>query len=177
MAKHGRKTAADFAPVVPGYKEPVHPPADLSESEREIWLSITSSLPPDWFAPETRPLLKELCCHIALANDLRVDLAEVRAAMNELKAMTNQLALKTSELRERSRLKKQLRSEYYELLDAHGYQSRRIGELATKLRLTVQSKTVPETAAKYAREMQAVGQHPWEDWKPTINGKRSATHS
>jgi hypothetical protein len=49
------------------------------------------------------------------------------------------------------------------LLRAHGYQSERIGNLSTKLRLTNQSRWSGRKADQQARRF-AAGPKPWEDW-------------
>jgi hypothetical protein len=51
--------------------------------------------------------------------------------------------------------------EYLALLRAHGFQSERIGNLSTKLRLTPQARYAPSTAN---RATSRTLERPWEDW-------------
>jgi hypothetical protein len=147
---------------------PPPPPPELDQQEQEIWRGIVEELPGDWFAPESRPLLKELCRHIRYANDLDWELATVRAALAKLDSGSASI---NARLRDVARLQRH----YHSLLRAHGYQSERIGNLATKLRLTNQSKIVVSTAAKKAKDMPPSGPLPWEDWgKARIETKTDA---
>jgi hypothetical protein len=85
-------------------------------------------------------MLTELCRHIRNADDLTADLAIVRAAVDEIRKAPQpdpeELAAVTQE--------------YRAVLRAHGYQSERIGNLATKLRLTPQARYAPSTAKREA---------------------------
>ena len=54
-------------PIIPGQREP--PPEDLTPKQQAIWVEIVADLDRDWFS-ETRPLLKELVCHIDYAREL-----------------------------------------------------------------------------------------------------------
>lgn len=157
--KQGRWSAEDQRRVAPeGTRPPPEPPPELEPVEASIWRSITSKLPGDWFAPETVPMLKELCRHIRHANDLSITLAETRAAIEAVAAGEAPLA-------ERLALIGQASKTMERLLRMHGYQSERIGNLATKLRLTNQAKVPAGSAARKARdEMKPAGLRPWEDW-------------
>jgi hypothetical protein len=152
MAKRGRWSPQDQRAVVPGAKGlPLPAPPELGEREREIWASIVEKLPGDWFSTETQPLLKELCRHIRISDDLTQDLEAVRAALAGM-------------VRGSSPEMPGLLRDYYALLRAHGYQSERIGNLGTKLRLTNQAKILATSAARKAREEAPKGPEPWEDW-------------
>jgi hypothetical protein len=111
-------------------------------------------------------LLKELCRHIRYANDLDWELATVRAALAKVDSGSASINVRSREVAP-------LRRNFHLLLRAHGYQSERIGNLATKLRLTNQAKIVVSTAAKKAKSMPPPGQPlPWEDW-----GKGASTET
>jgi hypothetical protein len=98
-------------------------------------------------------MLKELCRHLRYADDLSVDLELARAAIDEIRKLPARdpeaLAAATAE--------------YRALLRAHGYQSERIGNLATKLRLSPQSRYAPSTAQRQAAKT-IEGLEPWNDW-------------
>lgn len=138
---------------------PPDPPPELEEPEAAIWRSITAKLPGDWFAPETVPMLKELCRHVRHADDLAIDLAACRAGIAAVRDD------KTLTLPERLAAIGEASKTMERLLRAHGYQSERIGNLGTKLRLTNQAKVPASAAARKARdETKPAGARPWEDW-------------
>lgn len=163
MATRGSDTPTDMrsiptaeqGPLIPG-AERMPPPIELLEAERKIWRDITGRLPPEWFTADNSPLLKELCRHIAYADELAVDMqalrvkkAEVARGSGSVKARTAAVAALTADL--------------HVLLRLHGYQSERIGNLATKLRLTNQSRW-QATTADDQRMRAATGPKPWEAW-------------
>jgi hypothetical protein len=140
MAKPGPKSANELlGPIIPGMRPP--PPDDLDPAEKAAWQEITARLPMDWFTGENAPMLKELCRHIGYANMLAGEIAAIRSITG----------------------KASMRDELQALLRAHGYQSERIGNLSTKLRLTKQSRWSGAKADQQARKIGA-GPKPWEDW-------------
>jgi hypothetical protein len=149
-----RKNQYDASgPFIPGTERRPSPPAQLDARERAIWTKITARLPAEWFTAETQPMLTELCRHIRIADDLSTDRALARAAIDELR--------KTPE--PPAELLATATQEYRAVLRAHGYQSERIGNLATKLRLTPQARYAPSTAKREAAKV-IEGPEPWLDW-------------
>lgn len=158
--KQGKWSAEDQRAVAPDSKvPPPEPPPELEPPEADIWRAITSKLPGDWFAPEVAVVLKELCRHSRHANDLAVDLATTRQGIAAVRddpslSLTERLAAvgEASKTMER-------------LLRAHGYQSERITNIATKLRLTNQAKIPAGSAARRARDaMPGEEVKLWDDW-------------
>jgi hypothetical protein len=151
MPRRNQYTAA--GPIIPGNERRPSPPAQLDTHERRIWSAITASVPAEWFTAESLPMLKELCRHIRNADDLTADRAVARAAVDEIRKQpqpdSEELAAATQE--------------YRAILRAHGYQSERIGNLATKLRLTPQARYAPSTAKREAGKV-IEGPEPWLDW-------------
>ena len=47
------------------------PPAELAPEEKETWKAVTATKPPDWWRPDTYPLLISYCKHVA--NAKRID--------------------------------------------------------------------------------------------------------
>jgi hypothetical protein len=113
--------------MIPGQSPP--PPEELEPDQQLEWEAITARLPVDWFTGENIPMLKELCRHITYARELAKEIAEVKAMLSEVVAGTAAEA-------EKSNVMAAGRKELCGLLRAHGYQSERIGNLSTKLRLT-----------------------------------------
>ena len=66
--RRGRKTQAALAivPKIPGHIRPAAP-SDLSKAEQEVWKQIVDAMAPNWFGPETWPVLRELCFHVVTA--------------------------------------------------------------------------------------------------------------
>jgi hypothetical protein len=131
--------------IIPGQREP--PPDNLAPAEQEAWRAITAALPHDWFGPEALPMLKELCRHLRYSDLVA---AMIREALESDAAESN--ADNGGGL-----------AELVALLRAHGYQTERIANLSTKLRLTNQSRYSSARAADQHRR-RAGGGRPWEDW-------------
>jgi len=151
MPRTSRQDA--LSPLIPGKRRP--PPAELDEREAKIWRDITARLPIDWFTTDNAPLLKELCRHIRHADDLSIDLALARAAVDEIR--------KTPEPPSTKKLLEEAEKGYRVLLRAHGFQSERIGNLSTKLRLTNQARYEPSRAKAESAKATSYPA-PWNDW-------------
>lgn len=66
MGIRGKHSTADLEPVR-ALQARLEPPADLTPAQRERWLAITGSLPPDWFRPGDLSLLRAYCIAEALS--------------------------------------------------------------------------------------------------------------
>lgn len=140
------------------------PPPELREQEAAVWRRITGRLPPDWIAADNEPLLKELCRHVIHADELSARLEDTRQAMAGLRELIKTggvIDVQTLQARETLI---ELSKIEMSLLRAHGYQSERIGNLATKLRLTNQAQEQPKKAATRRSEVPD-GPKPWEGWE------------
>ena len=146
MGKRGRKSAAELS-TISGAGLELHrrpdPPEHMSDEATAIWRSITNSLPADWFTPGTLPLLEALC-------GLTVSQRNIAKALRRIEDDDNDFERDSWE-----RVIKQL-----------GEVSGRIATLATRLRLTPQSRYGPRAAATAGR-LPLDGPKPWE-W----DGKR-----
>jgi hypothetical protein len=148
-----RKNQYANGPIIPGNERRPSPPVQLDAHERAIWTKITARLPAEWFTAESQPMLKELCRHIRSADDLSADLALARTAIDAIRKTPEPSAESLTAATQ----------EYRAVLRAHGYQSERIGNLATKLRLTPQARYAPSTAKREARKVSPYPE-PWLDW-------------
>lgn len=118
------------------------PPSDLSEAEALLWREVVDSKPSDWFGDDSLPVLKEyvraaaMCDRLARLLDLAMDASEkpVDAESARLPSVP-------------------------ELLLARDRESRRAANLATKLRLTQQSRYTPQAAA--TADKKAGNKRPW----------------
>lgn len=136
-----RASAASLAIVAAarGY-EPA--PATLSPAAAEVWNRVIRSKPVEWFGPETYPLLETYCSlvieHRAIlrATQISDDPALLDAAVERLAGWAKVLAAQRNSL----------------------------GMLATKMRLSQQSKYGARQATEGKNRPQAVakGGQPWE---------------
>ena len=129
-----RKSAAALSVVrsIPDARPDV--PAGLSDAEVELWTDIVDSKPGDWFGPDSMPVLKEYV-RASIMCDL-LD-AKVKDAMQEGDAGDVKM-----------------------LLDLRDKESRRAVSLATKLRLTQQSRYGARSADR--ADKRASGARPWQ---------------
>ena len=70
---------ASVPPTIPGIQP--EPLEELSQEERAEWVKFTSRMPPDWFPPETWPMLAQLCRHICQGRWVGQCLQEARAGI------------------------------------------------------------------------------------------------
>jgi hypothetical protein len=130
-----KKSAAGLA-VIPAnrVREATAAPADLGNAEKTLWVAVVESKPAEWFGPDSYPVLKEY----------------VRAAtMCDLLASRIAIALDGDDA-----------GEIKMLLDLRDKESRRSVSLATKLRLTQQSRYGARSADTADRR--AGGKRPWQ---------------
>ena len=128
-----RKSTAALSVVAVGLPERLSPPDDLTQEQADRWRAVVLSKPVEWFGPDSAPLLKEY----------------VRAeAMCDLLAVQIETAIAGGET-----------GEVKALLDMRDKESKRLTSIATKLRLTQQSRYTPQAAATADRK--AGGARPW----------------
>lgn len=132
MARPSAAALSIHRPPPPDGHEPA--PEDLSEVERALWVEIVESKPADWFGADSRPILKEY--------------VRATVACDRLAEKVNK-ALEGSDVRETK-----------VLLDLRDREARRVASLATKLRLTQQSRYGARSAAR--ADARAPGKRPWQ---------------
>lgn len=110
------------------------PPAELTDDEADVWLSVVSVMAADWFTPETQPLLEQYCRHVCAARYVA------------------QMIKKASEDPDTT-LKK-----FSALLKIQREESKAISSLATKMRLTHQA-----TRPKMGTQKPTAELKPWEE--------------
>jgi len=128
------------------------PPADLVPPEAaDEWRAIVARLPAEWFTEETFGILRELCAHLAYAKQIRAGIEEIKAAcVAEGKSWALDPAWSAK-----------LSARWAD----HKAQTQSIATLATKLRLTNQSRYQPDKAEdERAKVAAAAGRKPWESW-------------
>jgi len=128
-----RKSTASLSVVPIGVPARLAPPEDLTPEQAARWVAVVDSKPVEWFGPDSAPLLKEY----------------VRAeAMCDLLAVQIEAGIAGGES-----------GEVKALLDMRDKESKRLTSIATKLRLTQQSRYTPQAAATADRK--ASGARPW----------------
>lgn len=132
-----KQSAASLAIVPPAQAGPLSAPTELSESERALWAEITESKPSDWFGADSAPLLKEYVRAVVLCDVL--DEKVKRAMGAETETPVGDIKL---------------------LLDMRDKEAKRATSLATKLRLTQQSRYTPQAAN--TANSRASGKRPWQ---------------
>ncbi|HEY2243479.1 MAG TPA: hypothetical protein VGH47_04545 [Xanthobacteraceae bacterium] len=143
MIKRGRVSAAEknITVIAGAFGERPAPPADFNERQAEIWRQIVASEPGEFFNTATvRDMLANLCRH--------------REAADRLAVVIDGFELEWLKSDEGSR-------RYALLLRMRVQETRAAASFATKLRLTNQSRYVPDTAARMARDG-LKGTKPWE---------------
>lgn len=133
-----RPSGASLTVVPTGLPERLAPPDDLTPEQAARWRAVVDSKPVDWFGPDSLPLLKEY----------------VRAeAMCDLLAVQIEAAIAGAEGPGAAGLIKNY-------LDMRDKESKRLASLATKLRLTQQSRYTPQAAATANKK--AGNARPWK---------------
>lgn len=139
--KRGRKSAASLATVIEGSfgKRPL-PPEDMTERQKQIWMETCSSEPADFFGTAAlRNLLMDYCRHREAAEN-------VSSIIDTFKPEW----LKATDGAKR----------YHGLLKMREMETRAAAAIATKLRLTNQSRYTPQAAATASKH--AAKARPWE---------------
>lgn len=132
------RKSSDALTVVPlGVAARIPPPDALTHAQRVLWLAVTHAKPVDWFGEDSSPLLNEYVRAVCMLNDLEHRIR--RALGNGEDPMLGPEIDKLTRLRDR--------------------ESKRAIMLATKLRLTQQSRYTPQAAATANKR---VGARLWE---------------
>lgn len=126
-------------PATAGMPQPSPVPADFSDAEATLWTEIIESKPADWFGPDCLPVLREYVRAAVLCDGLS---GKIRRAIEGGEGEDATVGLVKT------------------LLDMRDKESRRAVSLATKLRLTPQSRYGPRTAER--ADKRAGGKRPWQ---------------
>ncbi len=151
MGSRGRKSAAELG-VIQGIPERPKPPDELTSAQAEEWRAVVARMPVNWFPREIWPLLTQYCRHICNARHI----ARLIEAAHDL------------DIGDRKALMR-----FNRLLGMQERQSNALAGLATRIRLSNQSRYTPSSAAAQAKGGSGVklwetpgapeGSAPWED--------------
>jgi hypothetical protein len=140
MASRGRKSAASLTVVPTATPSRPRPPAELSPEAAEEWRAIVARMPADWFSREVQPLLTAFCQHVVRARVLGQQLDDIGAG-----ALADEEGIRL----------------YDRLAKMADRETRAMGLLGTKLRLTHQSRYTPQRAGTAVRNA-GLSRKPWE---------------
>jgi hypothetical protein len=136
--------------VAGGIDERPQPPSDLTEFQREVWRRTVASEVATFFRTAAlQALLKEYCRHVEAADVLA---RQINAFQPEWLAEGEALG------------------RYGELLKLRDRETKAIGDKATKLRLTNQSRYTPQAAATASKDA-GDRPKPWEFGRAPRNGR------
>lgn len=138
MQKRGRKSTIDLSaemmhPFQTDDDGYIQPPKRLNEVQAEMWREIVRSKPASWFGPDSAPLLEQYV-----------------KGIYHLRLFTQRLDNPPHDILDLSRLQS--------MVDK---QTKLVMSLATKMRLTQQSRMQPRTAFRQERDAQAA--KPWNE--------------
>lgn len=143
MATRGRKSAASkevSAAHLPGQRPA--PPRDLTKFQSDEWRAVVARMPADWFTRETHGLLVQYVRHVENA-------AKLATAIDAFPASH----LLTEDGAER----------FDKLTKMAEREGRAMSSLATRMRLTQQSRYKAETAATASKNAGTAAKKPWEE--------------
>lgn len=131
MGSRGRRSSAELAVVPPARPESAAcAPAALTPAQFEVWRRDIACLPPGWLAPEQGGLVLAYCRHAACAD-------RIGAALGSLDPVAD-------------------RHEFERLAALQSAETSRMLAITRALRLTVQSRSHPTTAARQAAQTRPV---------------------
>jgi hypothetical protein len=135
MEGRGRKSTAALSVVATSLPQRMEPPQELTESQAALWREIVAGKPVEWFAADNAPLLAEYVRAVDMGNRLALEIELTLAG-------TADHSLK-------------------DLLKMRDTEAKRATSIATKLRLTQQSRYTPQAAATADRKAGS-GAKPWQ---------------
>jgi hypothetical protein len=135
MEGRGRKSTAALSVVATSLPQRMEPPQELTESQAALWREIVAGKPVEWFAADNAPLLAEYVRAVDMGNRLALEIELTLAG-------TADHSLK-------------------DLLKMRDTEAKRATSIATKMRLTQQSRYTPQAAATADRKAGS-GNKPWQ---------------
>jgi hypothetical protein len=135
MNTRGRKSAAALAVVASSLPQRIEAPDYLSEPEHELWDAVVNTKPVEWFGPDSAPVLVEFVRAVGTCNMLAPVVAQAMAE-GDPRAIEKILTVRDRE-------------------------AKRAADLATKLRLTQQSRYTPQAAATANKRVMNAAK-PWD---------------
>ena len=141
MAQRGRKSAASLAVVTPIADHRPAPPEGLTAEQAAEWTAVVRRLPSDYFPRECHQLLAAFCRHVSSFRVLSASIDEFKSEWT-----VSDEGLKR----------------YGDLLALREREGRALSSLATRLRITPQSRYHPRTAGVAAADAGSGRPKPWD---------------
>lgn len=141
MKQRGRKSAAQLATVTALPTRLLSPPADLSQDESAVWARVAATKPGDWWDAGSVPLLAQYV-RATVQSELVAEL--VRSVGQNMLADPDEMG------------------RYKELRKIQAALSGEISSLATKMRLTQQSRYNAKNSDTASRRGGGGGRKPWQ---------------
>jgi hypothetical protein len=135
MEGRGRKSTASLTVVPAGLPSRLEPPTGMSEAQANLWREVVAGKPVEWFAADNAPLLVEYVRAVDTANLLDAMISAQFAGKGD--------------------------DSLKDLLTMRDREAKRAVSIATKLRLTQQSRYTPQAAATADRKA-GDGKKPWQ---------------
>jgi hypothetical protein len=138
MDQPGRPSAASLSVVAVGLPQRPEPPECLTEAQGATWRAIVATKAPDWFKADTQPLLIAYCkavdVHARFSGLLEAALDAAEPDVMACKQLGEMVAKQAGVM----------------------------ASMATKMRLTPQSRYTPQAAATSDRKTASEQRKPWE---------------
>jgi len=138
MEGRGRKSLASVTVLPAPLAVRLEPPTGLTEAQTVIWRDVVGTKPADWFTADNAPLLAVYVRAVAMCDLLALGIEAEIAGPNE-----DGPGLKG-------------------LLDMRDKESKRVTSIATKLRLTNQSRYTPQASATANKKSTPATGSPWQ---------------
>jgi hypothetical protein len=138
MESPGRKSAASLSVMPAPVARRLDPPAGMNARQSALWREVVEAKPVDWFSADNGPLLAEYVRAVDMGNMLAI---QIDALLSSDDSTEIALQLKP-------------------LLDMRDKEAKRATSIATKLRLTNQSRYTPQAAATANKRAGSVAK-PW----------------
>lgn len=139
MKQRGRQSTASLATVTAIPQRMLAPPADLTAEECGVWARVTATKPGDWWDAGSLPLLVQYCRAVVQSDAVALQVS----AVSPFLATPEGLPM------------------YKELRKIQATLSAEISSLATKMRLTQQSRYTAQSSST-ANAKAPGGRKPWE---------------
>lgn len=151
MKQRGRKSAASKLAVIDGGRgSRAAPPGDLCDYQAAKWAEIVGAMPADWFQPEMTDLLRAYC---------RV--SKICYKLDKMLDQLDDIADNPEKLSENDGVKDAVFM--IKVTAQRDKQVRQLAMLATKMRLTPQSRQEPKTAGnRRAKAREQANAQPWD---------------
>ncbi len=135
------------------------PPDCLTPAESRQWVAYVERMPIDWFTAEVQPVLVNLCRAVCLSDYFAARLQEVLGVLDGLEGRLRleHPGISDEDVETAVAI---LHGRKVDYARSQLEQSKQVGSLSTKLRLTPQSRYQPNTAA--ARTRDEPRKRPWE---------------